>query len=97
MEQSSVFRVVSMSQSNKKILKDKMDRLAQSDSSISYAQLSRKSNKFIEKCGVGSQLVQTNKAVPRPPEEEINHLAKTWCELMLNQIQEKAMQTRVAE
>ena len=82
-----------MGQPNKIVLKDKMDRLAQSDNSLSKREISRKSNNFIEKCGVGSQLTQTNETTPRSPEEEINQLAKTWCELVLNQIQEIRNQT----
>ena len=38
--------------------------------------------------GLNTQLIRPKENTPRTKGEEINRLAKTWCELLLNQIQE---------
>lgn len=43
--------------------------------------------KSIKGNGVDRRLTQTNNATP-PTKEGLNRLAKAWCELLLNQIQE---------
>ena len=78
---------------NKSILKVDKNRPTQSCNSISKREISLRNGNSIEQCRAGSRLVQTNKATPRPPKEEINQMAKAWCELMLNQMQETQYQS----
>lgn len=59
---------------------------------ISKGEISGKTNNSIKGNGLGKRCVQTKDTAPRPVKEEINRLAKAWCELLLRQIQEEQTQ-----
>jgi len=52
---------------------------------ISHGEISSKTNKFTEEAGIGCPLISPNNT---HPSKETNRLAVTWCELLLNQMQE---------
>lgn len=77
------------SQSNKSILKNQVDRLAQSCGSISQREIKRGWAVDRKLGNIVVNQTQTKDTTPHHhSKEEINHLAKAWCELLLKQIQE---------
>lgn len=75
-------------QIHKPISKVETKKLAQSCGSITYGEISRKPNNSIKQTQLTCPL--PNPKDTRPPliKEDINQLAKAWCELLLGQIQE---------
>lgn len=65
-----------------------MDRLAQSCSLISKRELLRKKNDPRKQTKLDSPLLLPNNARPHQAQDEVNNLAKAWCELVLGQILE---------
>lgn len=78
----------------KSLSNNEMERLAQSGELTSQRGILFKTNDSINGNGVDRRLAQTNNAIP-PIEEEINQLARAWCELMLNQLQEACNQEQL--
>lgn len=81
-------QLTKVNQTHKPISKAGTEKLAQSCSSITYREISRKPNNSIKQTQLTCPL--PNPKDTRPPliKEEINELAKVWCELLLGQIQE---------
>ncbi|OGE36929.1 hypothetical protein A3D79_02310 [Candidatus Daviesbacteria bacterium RIFCSPHIGHO2_02_FULL_39_8] len=73
-----------------------MDRLALlSDTSISKGEISVKSNNSIKGNGLDRKFVQRKDTTPSPIKEELNRLAKAWCELLLGQVMEAHNQQKL--
>ncbi len=66
-----------------------MDRLALlSGASISKGEISSRTNNSIKGNGLDRKLVQRKDTTPGQANKEVEKLAKAWCELLLNQMQE---------
>jgi hypothetical protein len=74
--------------SNKQLSKIDMDKLVLSCSSITYGEISRETNNYIKQTQLSCPLPNSKDTRPPLIKEEINKLARSWCELLLGQIQE---------
>lgn len=77
---------------HKPVSKNEKSELAQSYGSLSQRGILPKTNNSIKGNGVDSKLVLSKDTTPRPTKEEINRLAKAWCEMLLGQVMEERNQ-----
>jgi hypothetical protein len=74
------------------------DKLAQSQGNlISKRGILSKVSSHIKRSGSDCPLPFPNNIAPHFAKEEINQLAKVWCELLFNQIQETRNQQKLTE
>ncbi len=77
------------SEIHKSVSKNGMCELAQSCSSTSQRGIKRGWAGDRELRDLVVNQTQTNNTAPRPIKEEINQLARSWCELLIGQMQEQ--------
>ncbi len=96
MEQSS--QLIQSNKISKPLSKDDSERLAQGSipTHIKHKEgYVEETKKTINKAGLNGQLIQSKDTTPRPTKEEINRLAKAWCELVLGQVMEEQNQQKL--
>lgn len=84
-------QLTKLAEIHKPVSKNEACELAQSCSSISQRGIKRGWAVDRELSDLVVNQTQTNNTAPHPIKEEINQLAKAWCELMLGQMQEHAV------
>lgn len=89
MQQSS--QLIQSNKISKPLLKDDLERLAQSGKSTSQRGIKQGLVGDRELSDLVVNQPQTNNTAHPPITEEINQLARSWCELMLGQMQENTI------